>query len=383
MLIRPLPRSQVVTLVLSLLAACGSTQGGLTAKPDSGDPDLIGAKPDALRLDELGAMLDGSASDAAMSHPDGNKSDTIVLPPDAGASDTSISPPDGRTLDSGTSLSDGGVPSNSVVRACILAASCGAPGPNISVSQCLAEFGRTASRRDDTMLNHLLACAGANSCAEFHSCWGGDLVMLSAYMVDAECVGNTISAELVEGVTPAHFDCGAIGGQCVGLSSGALRVGCNVGACGGPDPVASCDGVTASGCGGWGEYTRVDCARSGRICTSDGRYAMCAGSGAACDESERVACAGSVATYCANGARATIDCATTMFATGCAAGAISSEPCTAAGRGCDAYSFVGRCDGSVFELCVDGSIVSFDCRNIGFPRCDLPSVGAARCRDDT
>jgi hypothetical protein len=293
---------------------------------------------------------------------------------------TSVAPPDARPLDSRASLVDGGSSTDLVMRACALAASCGAPGSNLSPSWCVAEFGR-AAWRDATVLDHLLSCAGATSCEEFRSCWGGDLVTLSATVEDAECIGNVISIELIKGVSPARLDCGAIGGQCVDLASGLLRVGCNVRPCDGPEPIRDCNGTTASGCGGWGEYSSVDCARTGRVCRIDGNHAVCAGSGAPCDESLRITCAGSVATYCSNGAKATIDCATTRFATGCAAGASSSEPCTAAGKDCDPESFVGRCDGSAFQLCVDGSIATFDCHSIGFPLCDFPSVGSARCRE--
>jgi hypothetical protein len=280
----------------------------------------------------------------------------------------------------GGSTPDGGASGDLVMRACVLAASCGAPGSNLSPSRCVAEFGRTASRRDDTILSHLLACANAASCSEFRSCWGGGLMFLG--VVDgAECVGNAISVELIKGVSPAQFDCGIVGGQCVFLATGSIIVGCNVRPCCGPDSVAACDGATASGCGGNCEYASVDCARSGRVCRLDGDHAVCAGTGAACDDAERVTCAGSVATYCAGGARATIDCATTRFATRCAAGAPSYEPCTVAGKDCDPASFVGQCEGSTLRLCGDGSITAFDCPSVGLPLCDLPSAGFARCRE--
>jgi hypothetical protein len=274
----------------------------------------------------------------------------------------------------------GGANGDRVMRACALAASCGAPGSNLSPSNCVAHFGRTASRGNDIMLNHLLDCAGASSCTEFRSCWGGDLMFLGV-VPDAECVGNTISVELIKGVSPAQFDCGIVGGQCAYWATGAIIVGCSIRPCCSPEPFRACDGATATGCSDSCEYSSIDCVRSGRVCRIDGAHAVCVGSGAACDDSERVTCAGSVATYCAGGARATIDCATTMFATRCAAGERSYEPCAAAGKDCDPASFVGRCDGSTLRLCVDGSIAAIDCSSIGLPLCDLPSAGFARCRE--
>ena len=274
---------------------------------------------------------------------------------------------------------DAGPSQDPVLQACLLAASCGAPGTSLSPSACIAEFGKTASRWDDTMLNHLLSCAGATSCSELRSCWGGDLMTLSTVVYNGECIGNVISVELIAGVTPAQFDCGAIGGECAPMASGSIQAGCNLERCCNADPITTCNGAVASGCGGWCEYASIDCGRTGRQCeVQDGR-AICVGTGPACDESTRVTCWSSVATYCAGGSLATIDCATTKYATACAEGATSLEPCTIRGKDCDPTSFVGQCDGSMVQLCVDGSIASFDCQSIGFPRCDLPSVGAAHC----
>jgi len=118
---------------------------------------------------------------------------------------------------------DAGPSQDPVLQACLLAASCGAPGTSLSPSACIAEFGKTASRWDDTMLNHLLSCAGATSCSELRSCWGGDLMTLSTVVYNGECIGNVISVELIAGVTPAQFDCGAIGGECAPMASGSIQ----------------------------------------------------------------------------------------------------------------------------------------------------------------
>jgi hypothetical protein len=117
-------------------------------------------------------------------------------------------------------------------------------------------------------------------------------------------------------------------------------------------------------------------------CQVQGRHAVCTGSGAACEVGNvRSTCSGSVATYCAGGALATIDCSRNRFRTACSTVSFT-EPCAPAGSECVPDSFRGECDGTKLKLCVDGKLVAVDCRDLGFPSCaDASSTDDARCRE--
>ena len=144
----------------------------------------------------------------------------------------------------------------------------------------------------------------------------------------------------------------------------------------------SCAGTVLTTCGEWAEFITIDCARVGLTCNVDDRQAKCVGSGAACNpSSDKVTCSGSVATYCAGGAWATIDCAKNPFATRCATGARSTEPCAATGTECDPSSYVGGCNSVGMQMCVNGYVVSVDCHALGLVSCAVPATGGyASCR---
>jgi hypothetical protein len=294
--------------------------------------------------------------------------------------------PDRRVGDVAVWDPDGGTRKDEIIRTCAKAASCASSANVYSASRCIQDLGRTASRWDDIKPNHLLTCASAPGtyCSGFTGCWGGDLFTLEPFVENGQCDGNSIEVTPAGASAPQYLNCGAMGGVCEGLATGVVSVACNARSCSGaqrPDP--ACDGATASGCGGWAEYTSLDCAWSGRTCRIAGNHAVCAGTGAACSESDRVTCAGSVATYCSGGALATVDCAKTGTATRCAAGAPANEPCTAAGTECAPASFVEYCDDNRLMVCADGELVAVACNTIGLVLCFDSALGPAHCMPGT
>ena len=359
--------------------------GGLL--PDGSVADAPLPQPDDGKGEVVQSQPDGNGVDALALQPDGTVDDTPAPGLDGGTSDTGAWEPDGRTLDAGSLVPDGGASKDEIMGACLLATSCAGAGSRLTPSQCIDRFGLTASRPNDLLFAHLLACAGAKTCNEFRSCWGGDFITLDTVLFGGSCEGNALTTTPTNAtLSPVHFDCGAVGGVCELLASNSTGYGCNAISCRGTlGPGPKCEGTTVSGCGGWAEYTSVDCARTGRICRSDGLHAVCDGTaGAACEGSEKVTCAGSVATYCGGSAHTTLDCARTHFRTRCAGGETSWEPCSPADTECDPMSFGGACDGTKVNVCSDGSIVSVDCAAVGLASCEPSSPGHfARCRERT
>jgi hypothetical protein len=331
-------------------------------------PDVAGA--DTLKMgleagsDALKPPLDGRDSNA-----DGSGGDVGLDVRDAAveAAGTEVGPVDAPTTTS------------EIARACALAASCSGYGSPTSASRCIAEFGATVSRRDDTNLDRLLSCArktlGGDSrgCGTFVSCWGGDLFTLDSIVQGGRCSGTKVAYTPADATSPLQLDCAVLGQECSDPMTGLQRAGCAAKSClVSPVAAPSCEGTVASACAGYGPRSTVDCGRSGRTCQVSGQNAVCVGTGAACDTSEKVTCAGSEATYCAGGARATVDCATNSMATRCAAGASSREPCTIAGTACSPATFVDVCgSGGAMQVCVDGSIATIPCADIGLVLCQM------------
>ncbi|MBI4957841.1 MAG: hypothetical protein HY908_37900 [Myxococcales bacterium] len=280
----------------------------------------------------------------------------------------------------------GGNALDAVVRACALATSCAGDAdgwPRFSPSVCVDAFARLgwdyqspSSLPDPDLAARLLACATpGTSCADFRSCWGGDWVGLSRCREGGYCVGNAITSW--QG--GPSFDCGAIGGTCMDLWSGALRACCNAAPCSTTTDIA-CTGTVATFCGGWGEHVTFDCGPSGRTCNPGTSYwEPCSGTGAPCTATDPVTCAGAVASYCSAGRLAEQDCAGVWSATACAQGD-TYGPCRPAGVACSPLDDPGSCQGTDLEVCVDGTYRTVSCTALGFDVCDLPSVGYARCR---
>ena len=435
--------ARIVILVLVASGGCGRSGTSSRVGDDGGLGDLVRGSDDALSdarvqaadggpgdagtsdvgvLDAGVPRSDAAVSEVADASDADQRSDALMPPrPDAADSDAAnikpevgsdaIRPPlDGR-LDSDANVADGGLvdtrdaasdgagldagavdapeTTNEIAQACALAASCSGYGSPLSASRCIQEFGKTASRRDDTYLDRLLDCrrkammSATRGCGAFRQCWGGDLITIDPLVVGASCSGKEITFTPSGATSPLRFDCGAMGQECVDPGTALDRAGCGVLSClvAAPTP-PSCEGTVASACSGYGQRPKVDCARSGRTCQVVDQNAVCAGSGTACDAAEKVTCSGSQATYCAVGARATVDCATTSVATRCAAGASSSEPCTAAGTACNPAAFVDVCDGSGLQVCVDGSIATIPCSDIGLVSCSrLTGMSYATCHE--
>jgi hypothetical protein len=403
-------------LVLCLLAACGKTSQ--TTKPDVGSPDTSGLKadapvggtpdtggvqpdvgPGASDVDVASALPDASGADVAEPRFDA-ETPRLDVPTDRGEVDAELvrpdsavdSPPsldgsrpdglaDGRGHDTAGSELDGGTAADEVVRLCALAASCGYYASVTSPSQCVEEFAKTASRGNDLVIDHLRGCASASGCNEFSACWGGELFSLGPVVWNGGCEGNRI--RLSPFGNPVYLDCSKMGASCAQPATSGISATCNARPCYGPDSATpSCAGTVLTTCGGWAEFVTIDCARIGLTCNVDDRQGECVGSGEACNpSSDKVTCTGSVATYCAGGARATIDCAKNPFATRCASGAPSTEPCAAAGTECDPSSYVGGCDNVGMQMCVNGYVVSVDCHALGLVSCTVPATGDyASCR---
>lgn len=427
----------LVALGFVATAGCGGSGKGKQTPADAGLPDSRSTVSDAAASDPLPPGSDASAPDAVISTPDAAGTDAPAdgpgdTPPDRGGSDALEPPLDARgpdvtmphtdagdALEVGDAGHDGGAPDaadagadrpasdaadagadtlradvavwdpdggtrkDEIVRACAKAASCASQPTLYSASRCIQELGKTASRHDDTKIDRLLACASAPPkgafCSDFTSCWGGGLFTLAPFVEGGTCNGSYLEITPPGASTSQAVNCATMGGACESLATSVRSATCNLISCSGDRLPRTCAGTTVKGCGEWLEYTSLDCAWSGRTCRSDLPHAVCAGAGAACSDSDRVTCAGSVATYCSGGALATVDCAKTGSATRCAAGAPSTEPCTAAGTECNPASFVETCDGNRLRVCADGSLVSVECHDIGLVLCFQPSSGPAKC----
>jgi hypothetical protein len=352
-------------------AGADAAETGPDGSPDASGSDAVKQGPDGA--DAADAAVDRSALDGADAAPDSGR-------------DVADAGPDAQATEAGGRDADGASRKDEIVRACVKAASCASPLNTYSASRCIREFGKTASRPDDLKLDRLLACVKAPStyCSGFSGCWGSGLFTLDVAITGGQCGRGTIDFTPAGMSYPLSQNCTTTGGVCETLATDVPSVACNARSCSGTAPAEpACTGTTASGCGGDLEYTSVDCAWSGRQCQIQGTRAVCAGTGPACSDSDKVTCAGQVATYCSRGARATVDCAKTGTATRCAAGGVSLEPCTEAGTECDPLRFVSECEGNRLTVCVDGSITSVGCDTVGLVLCFKGATGLAQCKPGT
>lgn len=324
-------------------------------------------------------------------------SDAVKTPLDGRTRNADVSGDDGVARDAANDAAgpevgsvDAPTTRNEIARACAMAASCSAFASPASTSHCLQAFGRTASRQDDTQFDRLLKCwrttmvSAVGGCGTFMQGWGGDLFTWDSEVLGGSCSGKEILFTPSGLSSPLRFDGAVMGQECLDPGTDLPRAGCALPSClGAAGAAPSCDGAVASMCSGHGPRPKVDCGRSGRTCQLSGQNALCVGTGAACDSTEKVSCSGSQATYCAGGARATVDCATNTVATRCAAGASSSEPCAVAGAACNPATFVDVCDGGGgMQVCVDGSVATIPCWDIGLVSCLTPSgTSFARCQE--
>ncbi len=214
------------------------------------------------------------------------------------------------------------------------------------------------------------------------------------------CYGESFSASWFE------IDCTLPGLGCLpNVEAGAA---CGIEGCivGPPDPV--CDGEALVACQD-GIIQRTECGQMGRTCGEglEGELG-CRGHGEACTD-EPVAsddwvypmapatCDGNVASFCDNGALTTIDCAATSMMRSCTEGApggctppggggdgdtdtdADSDADGDADTGCNPRSFVGECDGTRVQYCVNGTVATIECAENGWTSCAMVE-GAPGCQ---
>ena len=287
--------------------------------------------------------------------------------------------PDGGLAGSAGGPQDGGpMPAGSRLEACVFMASCGGSsdfGFPLSVGACLDRFSPTRNAfghmGSPLLEDRFLRCAKSRSCSEFIKCYGGDLITLSGCGEGAACKDNRMTT-----ATGASFDCSVIGATCGELPTGAIRSCCHTTMCQNPGKV-SCAGTQGTGCDWAGRQIEVDCTQLGTAtCTEDQPF--CRGTGAKCPPDRKVQCDGSTAVFCLDGQLSRFDCSQVATRSACQPGRF--EPCVPAGTECSQDGFRGTCDGTRLTYCLDGSIKSFDCRSLGFSRCEQVPNEGAKCR---
>jgi hypothetical protein len=262
------------------------------------------------------------------------------------------------------------VPAPSIVRACVLSASCSAEPLPTSVSECIEK-----ALPDSGVLP---ACVvGAQSCVEMAACTG------SGYYADAcpaadqfqvTCVGSKV-VDCFQ-LRRTFSDCAKTGASCVrydgGNDGGVDSAGCAVTpTCGVPTDSYTCDGTKRVQCShgvGLGE----DCAARGLQCRDAPGGAVCAPNPPSCAQPGVSSCdAQGKGAYCdAEGRQFVFDCSrlglTCQVASGQPDGIRCVNPaCSPA----DAAGCFEECDGPMAHLCIGGERLSVDCRNYGFQSC--------------
>ncbi len=271
-----------------------------------------------------------------------------------------------------------------IIRACAKAASCGAqipPGVDgpFTVSLCINRFGYPGGLStpvsgvvDPDVAKRLIDCASSATCADYFSCFGGDWLGLSRCREGANCKDNKLTQY---DVGSPQFDCSVLGATCFELYSGAIRSCCNAKLCTDSLNTVTCNSTSGTYCHGWGAYFEFECGPN-TVCNTD-PSALCIGTGAPCSLQDPVTCSGDVASYCAGGKIATLDCGDNPFRSAC--GSKSYEPCVPRGSQCHPQGFEGNCQGSELSFCFDGEIKTIDCTSLGFKSCGAGVVGGARC----
>ncbi len=268
------------------------------------------------------------------------------------------------------------VPVPSIVRACVLSASCSAVPLATSVSDCIEKALPDSGA--------LPACVvGAQGCAEMAACTG------SGYYADAcpaadqfqvTCVGSKV-VDCFQ-LRRTFSDCAKSGASCVRYSSnddGMLdAAGCSVTAtCSVPTDSYVCDGTKRVRCShglGLGE----DCAARGLLCREALGGAVCAPSAATCNQPDVGSCdAQGKGAYCdAEGRQFGFDCARLGLTCQVAPGQLHGIRCVnPACPPADAAACSEECDAQMAHLCIGGQRFSIDCHDYGFNGCVLETQG--------
>ena len=273
-----------------------------------------------------------------------------------------------------------------VIRACTLAASCGGAAfgsfaPPLSISRCIDGFADRIGSPEGlnfgvhpVVVEQILSCSAAATCAAFTDCYGGDSIELSACREGAVCKG-TVMQSLNAAGGAATYDCDALGYVCTELSTGAIRSCCTPKICS-EQFATTCDTTTRATVCLAGATLPVDCGATGLVCNPGSGSYTCLGTGPSCVEETTVNCSGSVATYCVGERLGTFDCAKGTFRSRCNAGGL--EPCTDQGTQCTSFG-PETCSAGSIQICVDGAFETLDCKTLGFAGCDLLD-GRAICR---
>jgi hypothetical protein len=262
----------------------------------------------------------------------------------------------------------GGVPSlDDLARLCALAASCqqrDSGMATLSASQCTSQL--LNSWPEDAVTARLVDCAGARDCASLYSCFGGNLILLGAFLPGAVCDG---SAMVSSGL---RFDCAQLGLTCIHEAPPiGDRAACASSAC---DPAAAsiCDGNVLDVCQS-GVLVPEDCDAFGAVCGSGAPGQLgdqCNGGGASCDPVRTEgSCSGSVAANCLNGRLTAHDCSHERLRTECVMG-----QCIYPMTGVVPECLIGNsmCAGDSLVLCAGargGGWKTVDCKSLGFATC--------------
>ena len=275
-------------------------------------------------------------------------------------------------------------PQPSVVRACVLSASCSAAPLPTSVSDCIEKALPDSGA--------LPACVvGAQSCAEMGACTGNGYyadACPAAAQFQVTCVGSKV-VDCFQ-IPRTFSDCAKSGASCVRYSSNddgmidaadcAVTPTCSV-----PTDSYACDGTKRVRCShgvGLGE----DCAARGLQCHDVPGGAVCAPNPPSCAQPGVGNCdAQDNGSYCdARGQQFAFDCSrlglTCEVAPGQPDGIRCLNPACSAD---DTADCLEECDGPMAHLCLGGQRFSIDCQTYGFETCvveTMPNVGErVRC----
>lgn len=227
----------------------------------------------------------------------------------------------------------------------------------------------------------------ATSCAEALTCGNGD----GTVCTDWRCrSGDQLDGCYGEGGDLYRFEINCLLQDLECFPNSETGADCGWGNCitAPPDPVCEADALVACQDG---IIQHSECGEMGRTCGTglDGTLG-CRGAGADCATAPEApvdgdplypmaaaTCEGNVASYCDNGGTTTIDCAASSMMRACVDGVPGG--CAPTGDACDPRTFVGACDGTGAQYCVDGNVKTVDCAANGFSSCGLVA-GAPGCQ---
>jgi hypothetical protein len=275
------------------------------------------------------------------------------------------------------------VPDASIVRACLLLASCDVIPQVLSVSECIAGALPTSGGLPECLLD-------ARTCAEVGACRGRGIDTDACLAPrDAQlCVGN----RFVDcGRAPNGFvDCTTLGATCVPYRNEddtADQAGCGFPqACPGTEESYRCAGTKRVRCDR-DHLLGEDCAARGLVCVQTPTGAVCR-SAAGCEPDSGQCDASGSGTYCdGEGQAMNLDCSRLGFTCQAALGRPGQMECAAPSCStADAAQCFEECDGPMAHLCLGGQRFSVDCHAYGLKNCFLEtrseSGDRARCGYD-